>query len=425
VPLIAGLFAVTVESAELIVVGAGAAGLATAIFTARAAPECRIVCVDSARHVGAKILVSGGSRCNVTNRRVTEKDFWGGPSRVVRNVLRAFPDSRAIEFFSELGVALHEEEDGKLFPDSNSSRTVLNALLRETERLGISLVTGTRVTALGKDEDGFVTTTVSGRAFRARAAVLCTGGRSLPKTGSDGLGYELARRLGHGCVGTVPALAPLLIDGWEQLAGVTHPAAMTLRVDGRPVTTLEGSLLWTHFGASGPLSLNMSRHWHRANDSGRRCELTVNVCPGATFETLDEWLREQEQRRPRAQVVTVVGSRLPNAVAERWVASAGVPGELTMAHLTRAYRHALVRALNEMPLPVRGSRGFSHAEVTAGGVPLDEVDSATMESRVCRNLFFAGEILDVDGRLGGFNFQWAWSSAWVAAQAIARSMAAR
>ena len=411
------------ESAELIVIGAGAAGLATAIFTARAAPGCRIVCVDSARRIGAKILISGGSRCNVTNRRVTEKDFWGGSSRFVRSVLRAFPDSRAIEFFSELGVALHEEEDGKLFPDSNSSRTVLNALLREIERLGIRLVTGERVTGLGKDEDRFVTTTASGRTFHSRAAVLCTGGRSLPKTGSDGFGYELARRLGHACLSTTPALAPLLFDGWEQLSGVTHRAAMTLRVDGRPVTTLDGSLLWTHFGASGPLPLNMSRHWHRAHDSGHPCEVTVNVCPGDTFETLDGWLREQEQNRPRAQVVTVVGSRLPNAVAERWVASAGVPPELTMSHLTRAHRHALVRVLHETALPVRGSRGFSHAEVTAGGVPLDEVDSATLESRVCRNLFFAGEILDVDGRLGGFNFQWAWSSAWVAARAIARSQA--
>jgi predicted Rossmann fold flavoprotein len=380
--------------------------------------------VDTARRIGAKILVSGGSRCNVTNRAVTENDFWGGSSRFVRNVLRAFPDSRAIEFFSELGVALHEEEDGKLFPDSNSSRTVLNALVAEAGRLGISLVTGERVRTLSKDGDRFTATTASGRTFLSRTAAICTGGRSLPKTGSDGFGYELARRLGHGCVSTVPALAPLVFDGWEALAGVTHPAGLTLRVDGRAETRLEGSLLWTHFGASGPLPLNMSRHWHRADEHGQQCDLTINVCPGETFATLDEWLGAQEQRRPRAQVVTVVSSRLPNAVAERWVASAGVPPELTMAHLTREHRHALVRTLQETSLPVRGSRGFAYAEVTAGGVPLDEVDSATMESRVCRNLFFTGEILDVDGRLGGFNFQWAWSSAWVAAQAIARSLAA-
>ena len=405
-------------------VGAGAAGLATAIFTARAAPGCRVVCVDTARRIGAKILISGGSRCNVTNRAVTEKDFWGGSSRFVRNVLRAFPDSRAVEFFSELGVALHEEEDGKLFPDSNSSRTVLNALLAEAGRLGISLVTGERVNTLTKDGDQFTATTASGRIFLARTAAICTGGRSLPKTGSDGFGYELARRLGHGGVSTVPALAPLVFDGWEELAGVTHPAGLTLRVGGRAETRLEGSLLWTHFGASGPLPLNMSRHWHRADEHGHQCDLTINVCPGETFATLDEWFRGQEQSRPRAQVVTVVSSRLPNAVAERWVASAGVPRELTMAHLTREHRHALVRTLQETPLPVRGSRGFAYAEVTAGGVPLDEVDPATMESRACANLFFTGEILDVDGRLGGFNFQWAWSSARVAARAIARVLAA-
>jgi predicted Rossmann fold flavoprotein len=408
------------ESAELVVVGAGAAGLATAIFTARAVPGRRILCVDTARRIGAKILISGGSRCNVTNRIVTEKDFWGGSSRFVRSVLRAFPDSRAIDFFSELGVSLHEEEDGKLFPDTNTSRTVLNALLREAERLGILLVTGERVTALTKSGDRFTVTTASGRTIRSPVAVMCTGGRSLPKTGSDGFGYELARGLGHGCVSTVPALAPLLFDGWENLAGVTHHAAMTLRIDGRQVTTLEGSLLWTHFGASGPLPLNMSRHWHRANESEDGCEITINVCPGETFETLDTWLRAHEQSRPRAQIVTVLASRLAHAMAERWVDAAGIPRDLTMAHLTREHRHALVRALQQTTLPVRGSRGFSYAEVTAGGVPLDEVDSATMESRVCANLFFAGEILDVDGRLGGFNFQWAWSSAWVAAQAIAR-----
>jgi predicted Rossmann fold flavoprotein len=212
----------------------------------------------------------------------------------------------------------------------------------------------------------------------------------------------------------------LLFDGWEPLAGVAHPAAMTLRVDGRVALTLEGPLLWTHFGASGPLALNMSRHWHRAQAEGRACDVTVDVCPGDTFDSLDGWLRAQEQSRPRSRVATIVGARVPNAVAERWVGAAGIEPDLTMAHLTREHRHALVRTLRETALPVRGSRGFAYAEVTAGGVPLDEVSSATMESRLCPNLFFTGEILDVDGRLGGFNFQWAWSSAWVAAQAIAR-----
>jgi predicted Rossmann fold flavoprotein len=408
------------DRADLIVIGAGAAGLATAIFTARAAPSCRIVCIDGARRIGAKILVSGGSRCNVTNRDVTERDFWGGSPRFVRNVLRAFPAARATAFFAEIGVALHEEEDGKLFPDSNTSRTVLNALLQETERLGIWIITGERVVSLGREGETFVASTAAGRMMRSHAAVLSTGGRSLPKTGSDGFGYELARRLGHGCVDTVPALAPLLFDGWGALTGVSHPAAMTLRVDGKAVVTLHGPLLWTHFGASGPLAMNLSRHWHRADAAGHRCEVSLNVCPGETFESLDAWLRSQEQSRPRAQVVNVVAARLPSGVAERWVGAAGIAPDLTMAHLTRELRHALARALLDTALPVRGSRGFAYAEVTAGGVPLDEVDPATMQSRICPRLYLTGEILDVDGRLGGFNFQWAWSSAWVAAQAIAR-----
>ena len=408
------------DEVDLSVVGAGAAGLATAIFAARADPSCRVLCLDGARKIGAKILVSGGSRCNVTNREVSERDFWGGSSRFVRNVLRAFPAQRAVAFFAELGVALHEEEDGKLFPDSSSSRAVLQALLNEAERLGISLVTGERVVNVQAGQDSFITTTATGRAIRSRRAVLSTGGKSLPKTGSDGFGYELARRLGHSCVEPVPALAPLVFDGWEPLTGVSHRAALTLRVGGRSAVSLQGPILWTHFGASGPLALNLSRHWHRAHGQGQPCEVTIAVCPGESFDTLDAWLREQEQLRPRARVTTIVAARLPAIVAERWVTAAGIGEDVTMAHLTREGRHALVRSLLDTALPVRGSRGFAYAEVTAGGVPLEEVDPATMESRVCPGLHLTGEILDVDGRLGGFNFQWAWSSAWVAAQAIAR-----
>ncbi|HEX6314186.1 MAG TPA: aminoacetone oxidase family FAD-binding enzyme [Gemmatimonadaceae bacterium] len=407
--------------AELCVIGAGAAGLATAIFAARNAPSCRVVCVDGARTLGAKILVSGGSRCNVTNREVTERDFWGGSSRFVRNVLRAFPAARTVTWFAELGVTLHEEEDGKLFPDSNSSRTVLRALLNEAELAGVSLTTGARVVDVRREQEAFVTLTAAGREIRSRRVVICTGGKSLPKTGSDGFGYELVRRLGHSCIEPVPALAPLVFDGWETLTGVAHPAALALRIDGRSAVSLQGPILWTHFGASGPLALNMSRHWHRAHGHGQACTVTINVCPGENVDTLNAWLREQDQQRPRARVTTVVATRLPAIVAGRWADTAGIAEELTMAHLTREQRHALVHSLLDTTLPVSGSRGFAYAEVTAGGVPLEEVDPATMESRVCPGLYLAGEILDVDGRLGGFNFQWAWSSAWVAAQAIART----
>src|SRR5215216_4324356 len=181
---------------DLIVIGAGAAGLATAIFAARAASSLRVRCLDGARTIGAKILVSGGSRCNVTNRVVTERDFWGGSSRVVRRVLRAFPAARAAEFFGDIGVALHEEEDGKLFPDTNRSRTVLDALLSEATAAGIGIDAQQRVCELRKEASGFSIRTRE-RCYLARRVVLATGGRSLPKTGSDGLGYTLAGGVGH------------------------------------------------------------------------------------------------------------------------------------------------------------------------------------------------------------------------------------
>jgi len=413
------------KTTDVVVIGGGAAGLATGIFVKRHG-GLGVICLDGAARVGAKILVSGGSRCNVTNRTVTERDFWGGSARVVRSVLRAFPAPRAAAFFAEIGVALHEEEDGKLFPDSNRARTVLDALLRELQRAGVELRCGERVTDVCRQAARFVVTTASGRQYQARAVVLATGGRSLPKTGSDGAGYELAARLGHGYVETTPALVPLLLDGdaHAALSGTSHPARLTIRAEGRRETRLDGALLWTHFGVSGPVVLNASRHWHRARLEGRAVEVVLNLCPGDTFDSLDAWLQAHGSTRPRAGVATVLATRLPAAVAEAWARAVDAQ-EVTLAHLSRDARRRLVHALLASPLAVRDSRGYNFAEVTAGGIPLDEIDPATMESRRCPGLYLVGEMLDVDGRLGGFNFQWSWSSAWVAGRAIARAASAR
>jgi predicted Rossmann fold flavoprotein len=409
--------------ADVVIVGAGAAGLATAIFCKRHAPRLDVICLDGARRVGAKILVSGGSRCNVTNTVVTDRDFWGGPARVVRSVLRAFPAPRAAAFFAEIGVALHEEDDGKLFPDTNRARTVLDALLGELARVGAELRTGERVIDVRRMDEEFVVATASGSQHHARAVVLATGGRSLSKTGSDGAGYALASRLGHGYVETTPALAPLLLDGEAHvgLAGIAHPAWLTIRAKGRRDVALDGPLLWTHVGVSGPVALNASRHWHRARLEGRDVEVRLSLCPGETLESFEAWLADQARVRPRALVATALATRLPAAVADAWARAAGAEG-ITLAHLSRDARRRLIRALLASPLAVRDSRGYNVAEVTAGGIPLDEIDPARMASRRCDGLYLVGEMLDVDGRLGGFNFQWAWSSAWAAGAAIAREL---
>ena len=414
------------DTADVVIVGAGAAGLAAAIFCARAAPARRVVCVDGAKNIGAKILVSGGGRCNVTNRIVTERDFWGGDRRVIRNVLRAYPAARAASFFAELGVALKEEEDGKFFPVTDRARTVLDALIRALGESGAQLRQSCRISGIERAGHGFTVTAQDGGTFDSRAVVLATGGRSLPKTGSDGGGYLFARALGHSYVETTPALAPLILTDslHTTLAGVAHPVAVTVRSEGDALVRLEGAMLWTHFGVSGPVILNASRHWLRARLEGRAADVVLHVLPGATFSELETWMHDQQREHPRALARTTVASRLPASVAEAWIAAAGIDPSTAMAHLTREDRRRLIAALLETPLGVKDSRGYNYAEVTAGGIPLSEIDPATMESRICPGLYLIGEILDVDGRIGGFNFQWAWSSAWVAAAAIARTLRA-
>lgn len=408
------------ETADLVVIGAGAAGLMTAISCARHAPSLRVVCLDGARTIGAKILVSGGARCNVTNREVSERDFWGGRSRIVREVLRAFTPAETVDFFREIGVRLHEEEDGKLFPDTNRARTVLDALLAECERRGVAVRPLHRVIDLERVGDGFSLQATEG-SWRSHAVALATGGRSLPKSGSDGAGYELARRLGHGYVETTPALVPLLLaDGAHApLSGVSHPATISVRSQGARTMRLTGSLLWTHFGVSGPVVLNASRHWHRAVLEHREVVVSLSVCPGETFDTLEAALLRAKDERPRAVAATVLGQWLPASVAAAFVSISAIDPATTMAHLSRDDRRRLVHTLLDTRLEVSGSRGYQYAEVTAGGVPLDEIDQVTMASRRCPGLYLVGEILDVDGRIGGFNFQWAWSSGWIAGRAIA------
>jgi predicted Rossmann fold flavoprotein len=409
---------------EVAIVGAGAAGLATAIFMRRVNRARSVVVLEGARKPGAKILVSGGSRCNVTNRLVSEADFWGGRRALIRRVLRAFTADDTVRFFRELNVPLHEEADGKLFPDSNRSRDVLNALLRAADDAGAPLLTDHRVLEIRPAGDGFLVTTSRG-AISCRYAVLATGGQSLPKTGSNGAGFDFARQLGHTIVQTTPALVPLLLDdvdgtpGHEALSGVSHRVELCVRVEGRITARLPGALLWTHFGISGPAALNASRHWLRANLQGRDVHMTANLCPGESFDSLERSWAAAAAARPRSSIGTVVAAMIPSSVAAALLNRVAVDPSRVLAHLTRAERRTLVHALIECPIAVKGSRGYTYAEATAGGVSLDEVDTATMESRVCAGLFLVGEILDVDGRIGGFNFQWAWSTAYVAGLALA------
>ena len=437
---------------DVIVVGAGAAGLATAIFAARERPGASIAVLDGARTLGAKILVSGGGRCNVTNRTVTERDFNGGPATLVRRVLRACPVEQTTTFFREIGVPLHEEAHGKLFPDTNRARTVLDALVGESRSRGVRLLASHRVTAIVSLPGHFELESPAGRVA-GRVVVLATGGRSLARTGSDGFGYELATAQGHTLVATTPALVPLVLDGdfHRRLTGVSADVDLALATGPTIRRRVPGRLLYTHFGASGPAVLDLSRHWLRLRLEGADPAVAVSHWPGATFDRADALLRNIADRRPRARVTTTLAraagaaapddagppgpipdSRspipgpsepgLPAALAAALVARSGLATDLTWSHVTREARRHLARTLTALPLAVIDSRGYDHAEVTAGGIDLREIDVATMQSRRRARLFLVGEILDVDGRLGGFNFQWAWASARVAGRGIAQAL---
>lgn len=416
---------------DVVIVGGGAAGLAASIFTARAAPHLRIAIIDGASKLGAKILVSGGGRCNVTNRVVTSADYWGGSGNVVRRVLASLPVMDTTRFFSEIGVTLHEEENGKLFPNSNKARTVVDALIREATRLGVEIHCGRRVSAIERPDAN-----PSAAKFRlragddwvvARVVVLATGGLSLPKTGSDGSGYGLARALGHSIAPTFPGLAPLLLDGdfHTALSGVACDVELIATVTGQKSMRFRGPLLWTHFGVSGPVVLNVSRHWSRARAHQESVSVHTNFFPTFDHTALERSWVESAASNPRQHIDALLSHSLPARLSHALLARCGVAPSTPIGNLSRDRRHALAQHLTHWPLPIRDSRGYGYAEVTAGGVPLSEIDPATLQSRVQPGLFFVGEILDVDGRLGGFNFQWAWSSAFTTAKGIARFFSAK
>lgn len=406
-------------TADLVVVGAGAAGLAAAIFTARRNPALRIIALDGAKKPGAKILVSGGGRCNVTNREVRVEDFCGGSSHIIKRILNELPVAETIEFFCEIGVDLHEEEFGKLFPNTNKAHTVLSALLAEARRLNVDLRCDNRVTTIETTPDGFVISTNRDQ-LRAARVVLATGGKSLPKTGSDGFGYSLAEKLGHTLVPTTPGLAPLLLDGpfHKPLSGIAHDVQLTILAEGRKPVRIRGPMLWTHFGISGPAALDASRHWHRAKIENRPVTVKANLLPNETLESLESLLMRDATDHPRQRIVNFLADLLPARVAAAILDALRISHHVQMAHFNREDRRKLARALIEWPMPITGSRGYAYAEVTAGGVSLTEIDAKTMQSRTCPGLYLVGEILDCEGRLGGFNFQWAWCTGCVAARGI-------
>jgi len=403
------------DSAEhpvtVVVIGAGAAGLLAALTAARTGVD--VTLVEGTRDGGRKILISGGGRCNILPSVARPERYVTDSSpNTLRKILRSWPlDEQRAFFERELEMPLElEEATGKLFPSSHRARDVRDALVRRVRESGARVWFEARVTDVRPELDatgapGWSVHIEGAPPVRARAVVLATGGLSVPTTGSDGQGMRIVERLGHRIHPTYPALTPLTADPHPhaELAGISRTVTITAP-GARPPFTTTGGFLFTHQGWSGPTVLDASHLAVRGRPDGSRQELLVSW----TERSPAEW--DERLRRGRGAVRPVLAADLERRLADRLLAETSVDADTPLAQLRRSSRRGLVEALTAYPLPWTGNAGYRKAEVTGGGVALDQVDPVTLESRVRPGLYLCGEMLDAFGPIGGHNFLWAWAT---------------
>ncbi len=389
-----------VTDCPAVILGAGAAGMMCA---AHAGPEA--IVVDHMPVPGEKIRISGGGRCNFTNLHCGPDNFLSDNPHFAKSALNRYTQWDFISLVDRHGIGWHEKTLGQLFCD-DSARAIIDLLVAEIARAGADLWLNTQVGDITHGDGRFTVALIrDGTPVRVRTPrlVVATGGKSIPKIGATGLGYRIADQFGLPQVPTRPALVPLTFgDSFAGLAGVAVPARLT--ADG---AAFDEALLFTHRGLSGPAVLQVSSYWQEGSD------IAVAFCPD---NDLPGAMRAERARAGRRDVAGVLGGLIPKRLAEHLCTMSGVTGRL--ADLSDARLGPLTDLLTGWRLRPTGTEGYRKAEVTAGGVATDALDARTMESRV-PGLHFVGEVVDVTGWLGGYNFQWAWSSGWAAGQAIA------
>nr|WP_313429164.1 NAD(P)/FAD-dependent oxidoreductase [Brevundimonas diminuta] len=399
---------------DVLIVGAGAAGMMCAIEAGKRGRRVRVI--DHARAPGEKIRISGGGRCNFTNLGTGDANFLGENPRFALSALRRFTQHDFIKMVDRHGVAWHEKTLGQLFCD-DSAKQIIRMLTDEMKAAGVTLSLGAGVKAVVRAGERFQVDLDDGSRVTAASLVVATGGKSIPKMGATGWGYEVARRFGLRVTDTRPALVPLtfepgLLEQLKPLAGVSVDAVVRHKAPkdagaGRPAkeTVFREGLLFTHRGLSGPSILQISSYWREGE------AITVDLAPDR--DAAAEILAAKTENGKQA-VYTAVGHVVPRRLAEALCARENLSGKL--AEVGDKKLRALAERINAWTVKPVGSEGYRTAEVTLGGVDTAALDQQTMEAKAVPGLFFIGEVADVTGWLGGYNFQWAWSSGWAAGQ---------
>lgn len=413
---------------QIIVVGGGAAGMMAAVFAARNGGQ--VTLVEKNEKTGKKIYITGKGRCNLTNACDAE-DFLGNIISNGKFLYSAFAkmDNRAVmDFFEKAGCHLKEERGARIFPVSDHSSDVIQAMNRELEREGVKVLLDTCVSEIVKVETAENSHVAgvrlsNGKVLKADAVILATGGRSYESTGSTGDGYRFAESLGHTVKETRPALVPFIVEEeWcRQMQGLSlKNVAVTLKKDKRKIYEGFGEMLFTHFGVSGPLILSASSFYVKKY-AGIPVELIIDLKPALSREQLDKRLLRDFDENKNKQFRNALDGLLPAKMIPVVITLSGIMPEKKVNEVTREERGRLMDLLKGMKMTVTGTRGFAEAIITQGGVNVKEVNPSNMESKLINGLYFAGEILDLDAVTGGFNLQLAWSTGCLAGISAAQN----
>lgn len=387
---------------DVVILGGGAAGLMCAIEAGKRGR--RVLVVERSEKVGKKILISGGGRCNFTNLRVTPENFLSANPHYCKSALARYNQENFIALVERHGIAYHEKELGQLFCDQ-SAKLIVKMLVDESRTAGVRIETDCAVSAAERNTGGGFALQSNRGEIRAASLVIATGGLSVPKMGATAFGYELARQFGHSIEPTRAGLVPLTFGPddlvrYRDLSGVSLPVLIHCKRQ-----SFANAMLFSHRGISGPAVLQISSYWNPGD------RLSVNFLP---LTDPSEWLKARQSSRPESELKTVLGEFLPKRLAQR-LCDIDLGSRPLRQYATRELV-AVCERLQAWPMNPAGTEGYRTAEVTVGGVSTDGLSSSTMESKKVPGLYFIGEIVDVTGHLGGFNFQWAWSSGWAAGQ---------